>query len=49
MPLAAVPIGALAVDAGSVEASTKVLPVGPACTAWCVALPATSCRHVKNQ
>jgi hypothetical protein len=31
--------GAVAVEAGSDEAATNVLPPGPAWTAWCSALP----------
>src|SRR5262249_16189961 len=34
--------------AGSMPGSTSVLPVGPASTAWWVALPRSSCFQVRN-
>ena len=36
------------VVAGNVSGLTKVLPVGPTCTASCVALPRSNCYQVKN-
>ena len=36
------------VVAGNVSGLTKVLPVGPAYTASCVALPRSNCFQVRN-
>ena len=45
---AAVCSGAVAVDAGSDAALTNVLPSGPACTAWCRALPRRYLGQLRN-
>jgi NAD(P)-dependent dehydrogenase (short-subunit alcohol dehydrogenase family) len=40
--------GAVAVEAGSDDGSTNVLPPGPACTAWCRALPRRYWGQLRN-
>ena len=40
--------GAVAVEGGSDDGSTNVLPAGPACTAWCRALPLRYCGQLRN-
>jgi len=48
LPARAVWSGALAVEGGSEDGSTNVLPAGPACTAWCSALPLRYCGQLRN-
>ncbi len=43
-----VPRGEVAADEVTVDGSTKVLPVGPAMTAWCSALPLRNSGQLRN-
>src|SRR5215216_1670565 len=44
-----VPSGALACGGRRAARSTNELPLGPACTAWCNALPSRSSDQLRNQ
>ena len=48
LPARAVCSGAVAVDGGSDDGSTNVLPAGPARTAWCSALPRRYWGQLRN-